>query len=234
MKRRLGFAACLVGVALVILSGWLTAILRIGTDNNLYDELQMKAGILESAGISEEDLYNLDASLAAYLRGRHLGEKVDTPMALAPTVVVFGERQSPFNERELTHLEDCRKLFDLARAVQLISAALGVLLIVLGWRWLKSRRAVRLAACLGPLVLAVPLGIFAIWAAVDFNAAFRFFHEMLFTNDLWLLDPATDLLIRICPQSMFMNMGLRIGLTGLIWTAFVPLVISMYAKERNK
>ena len=229
MKRRFGFAACLLGVALVIFVGWLTAILKIGTDAGLYCDLQMKADILESAGISEDDLYNLDVSLASYLRG-----SVDEPAAKAPTVVVFGERRSPFNERELIHLEDCRKLFDLARTVRIISVAAGILLIALGWRWLKSRKALRLAAGLAPLVLAIPLGIFAIWAALDFNAAFTFFHELLFTNDLWLLDPATDLLIRICPQSMFMSMGLRIGLWGLLWTALVPLAVFVYTKERSK
>ena len=229
MKRRFGFAACLVGVALVIFAGWLTAILKIGTDNHLYFDLQMKAEILEEAGISDVDLSNLDMSLASYLKG-----SVDAPDAKAPTVVMFGERQRPFNERELIHLADCRKLFDLARTVQFISVVAGILLILLGRRWLKSRKARRLAAGLAPLVLAVPLGIFALWAVIDFNAAFTFFHELLFTNDLWLLDPATDLLIRICPQSMFMSMGLRIGLGGLLWTAFVPFAVFVYTKERSK
>ena len=70
---------------------------------------------------------------------------------------------------------------------------------------------------------------------MDFDSAFNFFHEMLFTNDLWLLDPRTDLLIRICPQSMFMNMGLRIGLMSLAWVLAVPALatlITAMKKER--
>ena len=61
---------------------------------------------------------------------------------------------------------------------------------------------------LAPLALLVPLGAFAIWAAADFSGAFTFFHHLLFTNDLWLLDPQTDLLIRICPSSMFATDGI--------------------------
>ena len=102
--------------------------------------------------------------------------------------------------------------------------------------WLcRDRRWVRRAAWIAPLALAIPLGAFAGWAAVDFDSAFNFFHEMLFTNDLWLLDPRTDLLIRICPQSMFMNMGLRIGLMSLAWVLAVPALatlITAMKKER--
>ena len=54
-------------------------------------------------------------------------------------------------------------------------------------------------------------GLLALICALDFNRAFIAFHHLFFTNDLWLLDPRTDLLIRICPQSMFMGMAVRIG-----------------------
>ena len=76
--------------------------------------------------------------------------------------------------------------------------------------------------------LLIPLGAFALWAATDFDSAFTFFHHLLFTNDLWLLNPETDLLIRICPQEMFMQMGIRIAgmsalqmLSALLYAAFI-------------
>lgn len=70
--------------------------------------------------------------------------------------------------------------------------------------------------------LLIPLGAFALWAAIDFSGAFTFFHHLLFANDLWLLDPRTDLLIRICPSSMFASMGLRIGARALLWMVGAP------------
>ena len=76
------------------------------------------------------------------------------------------------------------------------------------------------------LILIVPLAIFGIWAAVDFNSAFNFFHRILFTNDLWLLNPETDLLIRICPSSMFANLGLRIALRAAVILLGLPLLLS--------
>ena len=90
----------------------------------------------------------------------------------------------------------------------------------------KARRA----AWLSPLILLIPLGAFALWAAIDFDGAFVFFHRALFDNDLWLLDPATDLLIRICPESMFMAMGRMIALRGLAILAAVPALAALIAR----
>ena len=47
--------------------------------------------------------------------------------------------------------------------------------------------------------------------AIDFNKYFVLFHEIFFNNDLWLLDPATDLLIRMLPEGFFFDMVIRIG-----------------------
>ena len=79
---------------------------------------------------------------------------------------------------------------------------------------------------IGSLILTVPLAIFALWAAVDFSSAFNFFHRILFTNDLWLLNPETDLLIRICPSSMFESMGLRIALRAGVILLGVPVLLT--------
>jgi len=227
MKKRIGFAACLLGFACVIFAGVLAAIHIVGTDAGLYHTLQMKAGVLATAGISESDLIRLDAALADYLSG-------DTN-ALNVSAVVFGRTQPAFNLKEQIHMEDCLKLFDLLRTVMTGTAVLGAAFIPCGVYLLGDRRKIRLAAWLSPPAIVLPLGLLAVWAVADFNSAFNFFHKILFTNDLWLLNPATDLLIRICPASMFMSMGARIGLTGLAWALLVPTLataVTAFSKER--
>ena len=226
--RRIGFGMCLVGFVLAVLAGVLGAVHWIGTDGELYYRYQMEEEIPEYAGISEEELLGLDGCLADYLGG--------DPQALDGLAVsVFGELQPAFNGRETLHMEDCFKLFVLLRRVLAGAAVLAVLMVGLGAYLLRDRRRIRLAAWLALPVLLIPLGIFALWAVQDFNAAFTFFHEMLFTNDLWLLDPDTDLLIRICPSGMFMKMGARIGLTGLGAALAVPVLTTALTagKERG-
>ena len=228
MKKLIGFSACLIGFACLIFSGLLAAIHLVGTDAGLYHSLQMKAGIPDSAGISESDLIRLDAALAEYLSG--------DDGALNVSAVVFGRSQPAFNQKERMHMADCLNLFRLLRTVMTGTAVLGAAFIPCGIYLLRDRRKIRLAAWLSPPAIVVPLSLLAVWAAIDFNAAFSFFHEILFTNDLWLLNPATDLLIRLCPSSMFMAMGARIGLLGLAWALFVPAsvcAVTAFSKERR-
>lgn len=192
-------ALCLGFAALDVLL-LLTAVHAVGTDGGLYYAEQMKADILPEADICDPALRALDDSLARYLKG----EKE----ALTPG--------NPFNEREMTHMEDCFNLFELLRKVRRRLIPWAVALILGGAYVLRDRRRIRRCAWLSPLILLVPLGVFALYAALNFDAAFTLFHEVLFTNDLWLLDPRTDLLIRICPASMFMHMGLRIAVISLM------------------
>ena len=221
MSRRVGVGLCLAGFVLVILAGVLGTVQIVGTDAGLYHELQMRADILGFAGISEENLVRLDGALADCLKGDA------GALAELDEIEVRGEMQPPFNETEQIHMEDCRRLFVLLRRVLTAAAIAGAAMLAAGARMCRERRWIRRAAWIAPLVLAIPLGAFAGWAATDFDSAFNFFHEMLFTNDLWLLNPRTDLLIRICPQSMFMNMGLRIGLMSLAWALAVPALVTV-------
>lgn len=208
-----------------------SAVLEIGTNETLYFELQIRAGLPESAGISAEALEKLDVHLASCLRGREdWNVEWLNPEGGPLRVVVDGVEQDAFNAREMQHMEDCARLFDLLRTLRLsiaIAAALMVLLsLILEWKE-KPVRAVSVAPMwIGSLILIVPLAIFGVWAAIDFGSAFNFFHRILFTNDLWLLNPETDLLIRICPSSMFASMGLRIALRAGLILLGVPVLLT--------
>lgn len=221
----IGLALGLVALMLILI---LSAVHAVGTDGALYYRLQMEADVLPAAGVSDADLQALDDALADYLAGR--SDALMTPSESAPgaydlmALVVDGELRPAFNERETAHLIDCANLFALLRKVRRRLVPWAVLLIVGGAYLLRDRRRARKAALLSPLILLVPLGAFALWAAADFDGAFTFFHRVLFTNDLWLLDPRTDLLIRICPERMFMRMGGMIALRGLAILIGTPLI----------
>lgn len=222
--RRLGTALCALGYALALLCLILSATLHVGGDWKLYHRLQRRAGILGEAGVSEGDLLRLDEWLADYL-GRNAKPQIE--------IDVFGARQAAFNDREMAHLADCAALFALARSVRAWAAAGAIALIAAGALRLRRAGWIARGMWLGGALLLLPLGSFALWAAADFGAAFTFFHERLFTNDLWLLDPATDLLIRICPSSMFAGMGLRIAVASLLGGIAPPLILSLTGRTRK-
>ena len=230
MKKRLEFALNALGWLMLLLAMVFGAVRDAGLDPRLYFDLQMEAGVLEEAGISEADLLQLDTGLARYLKGEQ--DELDYRMP------VFGQIQPAFNRRELEHLQDCRRLFApiVNPWLNIGLAVLGVYLALQGRHRsdLEGRRYV-LGAWLAAGVILLPLGMLGLWAAMDFSSAFTFFHRILFTNDLWLLNPATDLLIRICPASMFANMGLRIGLKSLAALLGLPLMLTLlYLIEKRK
>ncbi len=223
-RRTFGAIGLMLGLVALMLILILTALHAVGTDAGLYHAEQMKAGILPEAGISEGDLRMLDGRLAAYLSGDGAALNEGEGVAIIP---VRGETQPAFNEKEMAHMADCFRLFELLRKVRIRLIPWAVLLIVGGAYLLQDRKKARRIAWLSPLLVLIPLGAFGVWAAVDFDGAFTFFHRLLFTNDLWLLDPRTDLLIRICPQSMFAGMGLCIALWSLAALVGVPALATL-------
>ena len=223
-RSTLAAIALTVGLVALMLIAILTALHAVGTDAVLYYSEQTKAGVLPEAGISEADLRDLDGRLAAYLAGDEAALNAGGSVVQMP---VFDRLQPAFNEREMTHMGDCFRLFQLLRKVRSRLVPWAVLLIVGGAYLLQNRRKARLAAWLSPLILLIPLGAFGIWAAADFDGTFSFFHRLLFTNDLWLLDPRTDLLIRICPEDMFMAMGLRIAAWSLAALIAIPALATL-------
>jgi len=64
-------------------------------------------------------------------------------------------------------------------------------------------------------VFAAAIVFLGIGFAIDFTACFRVFHEIFFTNDLWMFDPAEDYMIRMLPEGFFSDMVIRIGLIFL-------------------
>ena len=211
-------AALILGLAVLYIILLLTAIHIVGTDADLYYSEQMKAGILPTSGLTDAGLRALDQRLADYLK--------DDAAAL--------EADPPFSEKEMAHMADCHRLFDLLRKVRSRLIPWAILLTVGGAYVLQDRRRARLCAWLSPLVLLVPLGLFAIYAVANFDAAFTLFHKLLFRNDLWLLDPATDLLIRVCPERMFMHMGIRILIYSLIGMLAVSAIAVLLTFIRPK
>lgn len=230
MKKRVFFGMNTLGWLMIFVVLLMLAVYGVASDDDLYFQLQMEAGILDSAGISQADLRILDKRLSD---GLFVPLNIDAAFDNRE-IEVFGKLQPPFNERELRHLYDCRRLISPIQPgiLYVLLLTTGALLLFCGGR---GRRSGRLrAAWLALALLLLPLMVFGVWAAINFDAAFTFFHHLLFTNDLWLLDPATDLLIRICPQSMFAEMGLRIARRAAFMLLGVPLVLTILEWVSNQ
>ena len=68
-RTTLGAIGLTLGLVALMLIVILTALHAVGVDDALYFKLQMEAGILPEAGVSEDELRSIDRRLADYLRG---------------------------------------------------------------------------------------------------------------------------------------------------------------------
>lgn len=228
MKKRLIYVLNGLGWFILLLALVMGRVRDVGLDPGIYLDLQKKARVQETAGISQADLVQLDVKIANYLAGKYDDPNME--------IEVWGEMQPAFNARELAHLADCRKLFapTMSLWLNIGMAVAGVGLVMLARERMITRGSLT-ALCVASAAIILPVAVLGIWAAIDFDSAFNFFHRILFTNDLWQLNPETDLLIRICPASMFANMGLRIGLQSAAILLGVPALAGIgYFVEKKR
>ena len=179
-----------------------------------------------------EDLLIVTDEMMAYLRGNREDLHVFTTLG--------GQYMEFFNAREIAHMEDVRDLFIgglwIRRIGLVVTAAYTVILAI----WSKNvperkhllKTAVPGSLCLGTGLFFAAALFIAATVASDFSRYFVVFHHIFFHNDLWILNPATDLLINIVPEPFFMDTALRIGITfGIMVIVF--LGISFYFWKRG-
>ena len=78
---------------------------------------------------------------------------------------------------------------------------------------------------LSPLAL---VGASAVLAYTGFEDAWRQFHFLAFTNDLWELDPDTDHLIQMFPQGFWFDITLLIGAFTMLEALLIGGVSGVY------
>lgn len=80
------------------------------------------------------------------------------------------------------------------------------------------------------LIMLILLSLLLIYAAFNFDVFFIKFHELLFTNDLWLLDPDVDYIICLLPEKIFMVYGFRIIVAMFIAISLPLLCLYILSK----
>lgn len=146
------------------------------------------------------------------------------------TVVKNGQPFTLFNEREVLHLKDVKDLVELNATVLVFSSiyVLGFCAVSLALRPYDWRRILR-NFIFGSLLALLAIALIGIIALMDFNWLFLQFHLLSFSNDLWLLDPASDYLIMMFPQGFWADSALLVaGLTagGALLTGFGSYILA--------
>lgn len=199
----------------VALTIWLTA------GNGEYLAWQMlRHAPAEVSGLPEEDYSGMGHMIADYLTGRTNGFQY-------VYVDETGRSVTCFHDYEAAHMADCRELItkDLVLWISAAFIALVLLLVLVLSRRFSLAYFFR-GIIIGLRIVLMMAALLAVWAVIDFEGFFVTFHRIAFSNDGWLLNPDTDMLIRLMPIEFFTDLGIR----GILPVLGMPVLLEAVAR----
>ncbi len=193
----------LISLSFIVFS--FIAILDIACFNEAFYVYEFnKNEVAETIGISDTDLQKATDVLLGYIRGSY--DSLDVEVTIDDEVVAM------FNEKEIAHMVDVRDLYTIVSTIRYV--ALVILVIGLIYIALKKDSTVFVElkkSYINVLSLLVAfIAVLVIYALADFTSFWNTFHQLFFTNDLWLLNPSSDRLIMMVPESFFFDLVIMI------------------------
>lgn len=206
----------LVIVTLAILLYSLTgSINKVTYDVDYYKEYSIENDVKSDAGISQDKLEETYNSLITYI------DKGDTSLI-----------EPYFNDKEVSHMVDVHKLFNLNDTIYIGSVFILIAFaLFIIWQILKKnidsiQQIKNINFILKSILIIAGIVIVVVFImSFDFNRAFIKFHQLFFTNDLWILDPTTDLMIRMLPQDYFMSLAIRIFFNFVLNLGLILIIL---------
>ena len=213
----------------------------------------MTCSVIYSAVVSEELMYSGFVSCAntahlgvdagqyddyARLITRYLKGQTDVLQITDDT----GSRDA-FSEKENLHMQDVRGLIRLLRLIRVSAGALalfGAFALFVHARKGGDGTALLKGAAAGACLWLVCGAVLTALALSGFESFFIGFHRLFFRNDLWLLNPQTDLLIALMPTTFFIWYGgellkrlLPVAALGVV-TVLAAIFLSRLSQKESK
>lgn len=228
-KRGIAAAAgfCLLFV-LILLVMAMTAYNMAGDKGFLAAEMRRHSSPKYS-GLPDEEYQDMGQMVADYLMGRRDAFQYYFNDADGNMVVCF----SPHEEN---HMADCRVLIRRTGLLRWFLGAAAVVLLGAGVALRKYRKSFSTGMLVGFGVALVGGLAVLVWGLVDFNSLFTVFHRLLFTNDGWLMDARTDMLVRLMPTSFFTSLGIKmlLAVTAVALVCFTAAMTIRMVGENGK
>jgi len=224
MKTAIRFFIGFVMSVSLIVTVLLTSVELVTFNLNFYSGEYDKYHIPQSINVEKDDLLQVTEHLLGYMKGGRDDLVVVTK--------VNGQEREFFNQREKDHMVDVRELFSIGYKLRNVLVSLFFLGILASF--LMKLGPVRLAAkaaAVGNTVFTIIFLILTFIISRDFERAFNLFHAIFFNNDLWILNPETDLLVCIVPQPFFIDISMTIGILFFAVLTFITVICAVYLRK---
>ena len=202
-----GFNTFIYGLSFVLLALTFSIAIPILWRDFYYFHIDL-LNIVEATGVSRSDLiYSFNELMDSLVFYKEFGEGV------------FEHSVSGMN-----HFLDCRILFTL----DLVTLSISFVVFLVYFILIKTKKiivyrpagmSILFYTSFVPILL---LGALAIYALIDVNSAYTFFHAVLFPGkDNWVFNPRTDPIINALPEQFFLDCGI------LIFSVLLVILLSV-------
>lgn len=166
----------------------------------------------QDTGMSINDLMVVTRNMVDYLK--------DDRNTLEMQAKINGQMDEVFGDREQAHMVDVKSMAVDIHIIRNIGALL-ILGLIIFTLWKNKRLFVHMVGSVKYVFIATTAMILMIGGLllIDFNKYFTIFHELFFSNDLWLLDPETDILINMVPEIFFFTTAMLVVVVFAVFTA---------------
>lgn len=191
----------IVSCVLLILGGSLYV---ISFDRLFYKTQFEKLQVGDSLGLTSDEAYQQFIPVLDYLEGN------------------AEDTGSFYNDKEKAHFADVTNLYAKLRLLLFLSFAYLV--------WYSIQNSLRDIFFASSIFTLLFLAIFAL-IFMNFSEAFDIFHYILFDNDFWQMNLATDRIISLLPERIFFIQALR-WCMGSVLVSFFLLTYTYTFKRR--
>ena len=210
--RRTAAAAGFCFLFAVILLVTAMSVYNIAGNKDVLATQMRRFSVPEYSGLPDEEYPGMGRMIAVYLTGGGKTFQYSYTDSEGNTVDCF-------SDHEADHMADCRDLIALAGRLRWYMGIAAAVMLVAGVVLWKYRRSFSNGMLAGFGLTALICLAVLVWSLIDFDSLFTAFHHLAFTNDGWLLDSRTDMLIRLMPTLFFRSLGIKVLVAAAVATA---------------
>ena len=140
-----------------------------------------------------------------------------------------------YTNKDILHMQDVRTLYSLSYKTMIFFIVVFTISTILLIILCKKRTIFYITNTFNKVLLAfiIVIGILSCIISYNFTSFWIKFHQLLFSNDLWLLSPDESNLIQMVPEEFFISLITTIILH--IFILFISLfILNTIVKKRMK
>ena len=200
------------------------SLLMINTDSFYKFEFNKNNTALKT-GINENDLFLVVDNIQDFFKEKS-NEKINM------VVYISGIKKNLFNSKEIQHMIDVKNLILNIKLFNYLLWFTALILLLIKISLSKEKKLISLLSITRSyFIYSVAILISTlILIALSFRWIFYFFHIISFDNNLWILDPRTDYLIKIFEEVFFMDATIFIGILTLFSSIIIFLSVNTISK----